>query len=86
MSGTQQLILLTLFVIRPVSSVEGIISLANIITHQARINSWNFFKVTGLNANEHFLLVGFCNSPPLECKNYIISTDGAQRGSHAEEI
>lgn len=60
-------------------SVGGIISLANIITHQARINSWKFSKATGLNANENFLLVGFCNLLPLECKNYIISTDGAQR-------
>ena len=35
---------------------KGLISLANILTNQGRLKSWNFFKANELNANEYFLL------------------------------
>ena len=57
---------------------KGLISLANILTNQGRLKSWNFFKANELNANEYFLLVSLYNSLPLTWKKFIHSNDEAQ--------
>ena len=57
---------------------KGLNSLANILTNQGRLKSWNFFKANKLNANDYFLLASLCNSLPLAWKKFIHSNDETQ--------